>query len=404
MSAKCWVTGAPPTITLTSPRLAARMAATTSFMPTHRRRQERRDPDDRRPVLLGRLDELLGRDVRAQVDHLDVGALPHHPDEVLADVVEVALDRPEDRGMLGTDAGLDEDGLEDGGGLLHRPGGDQHLGDVDLVALEPGADDLHRGRHRAEDGPGVHPLVDRLPGDRGRRRPIARLNRRRECRKIRHQSSLPLPVVVFWRPCAVLPWWPAALVPCQYAAMANAIRRGRAATVHREVTRVMVGRGGPSRPTVTSRRRVLQEAPSMQKRDVIKAVLDGKRPPYVPWSIGFTKEASERLRLHYGSDAVETRVQNHFLKLGSDIGFFDDLGNDRVQDVFGVVWNRSIDEDRVLPDANMTVYRFPNPLDPRFFSEIPARIDQFPDRFRVFQIGFSLYERGWTLRGMENLM
>jgi uroporphyrinogen decarboxylase len=52
----------------------------------------------------------------------------------------------------------------------------------------------------------------------------------------------------------------------------------------------------------------------------------------------------------------------------------------------------------------MTGYRFPNPLDPRFFSEIPARIDQFPDRFRVFQIGFSLYERGWTLRGMENLL
>jgi hypothetical protein len=117
---------------------------------------------------------------------LDVRALPHHPDEVLADVVEVALDRPEDRGVLGTDAGLDEDGFEDGGGLLHRPGGDQHLGDVDLVALELGADDLHRRRHRAEHRPRVHPLVDRLPGDRGRRRPIARLDRRRECRKIRH--------------------------------------------------------------------------------------------------------------------------------------------------------------------------------------------------------------------------
>ena len=149
---------------------------------------------------------------------------------------------------------------------------------------------------------------------------------------------------------------------------------------------------------------------STQKRDVVKAVLDGKRPPYVPWSIGFTKEATERLQRHYGSEALESRVQNHFVKLGSDIGFFDDLGDDRVQDVFGVVWNRSIDKDigivegRVLPDANMTGYRFPNPLDPRFFSEIPTRIAQFPDRFRVFQIGFSLYERGWTLRGMENLM
>jgi len=148
----------------------------------------------------------------------------------------------------------------------------------------------------------------------------------------------------------------------------------------------------------------------MQKRDVVKAVLDGKRPPYVPWSIGFTKEAAARLQLHCEPGAFETRVQNHFVRLGSDIGFFDDLGNDRVQDVFGVVWNRSIDKDigimegRVLPEANMAGYRFPDPLDPRFFSGIPTMIDRFPDRFRVFQIGFSLYERGWTLRGMENLL
>ncbi len=149
---------------------------------------------------------------------------------------------------------------------------------------------------------------------------------------------------------------------------------------------------------------------STLKRDVVKAVLDGQRPPYVPWSIGFTKEAAARLQLHYGSDALEARVENHFVKLGSDIGFFDDLGDDRVQDVFGVVWNRSIDKDigivegRVLPDAKMAGYRFPNPLDPRFFSEIPTKLAEFPDRFRVFQIGFSLYERGWTLRGMENLL
>ncbi len=67
----------------------------------------------------------------------------------------------------------------------------------------------------------------------------------------------------------------------------------------------------------------------MQKRDVVKAVLDGRRPPYVPWSIGFTKEAAETLQLHYGADALENRIQNHFVKLGSDIGFFDDLGDDR---------------------------------------------------------------------------
>ena len=31
-------------------------------------------------------------------------------------------------------------------------------------------------------------------------------------------------------------------------------------------------------------------------------------------------------------------------------------------------------------------------------------VAKYPDRFRVFQIGFSLYERAWTLRGMETLL
>jgi uroporphyrinogen decarboxylase len=146
------------------------------------------------------------------------------------------------------------------------------------------------------------------------------------------------------------------------------------------------------------------------KRDVVRLVLQGKRPPYVPWSMGFTKEAGEKLRRHFGCDDLEGPLENHLLKLGSDIGFFADLGGDRVQDVFGVVWDRSVDKDignvagRVLARPTLAGYQFPDPLDRRVFADIPAHIGRFPDRFRVFQIGFSLYERAWTLRGMESLM
>jgi uroporphyrinogen decarboxylase len=148
----------------------------------------------------------------------------------------------------------------------------------------------------------------------------------------------------------------------------------------------------------------------MQNREVLRLVLEGKRPPYVPWSMGFTKEAKEKLQRHYGCDDLESPLENHLLKLGSDIGFFSSLGDDRVQDVFGVVWDRSVDKDignvegQVLPRPTLAGYEFPNPLDARFFADIPAKIARFPDRFRVFQIGFSLYERAWTLRGMEALM
>jgi len=148
----------------------------------------------------------------------------------------------------------------------------------------------------------------------------------------------------------------------------------------------------------------------MTERDVVRLVLEGKKPPYVPWSMGFTQEAKAKLQAHYGCMDIEGPLGNHLLKLGQDIGIFEDLDHDRVRDSFGVVWDRSIDKDignvegQILPEPRLTGYTFPDPLDSRFFADIPGKIQQFPDRFRVFQIGFSLYERAWTLRGMEALM
>lgn len=148
----------------------------------------------------------------------------------------------------------------------------------------------------------------------------------------------------------------------------------------------------------------------MTKREIIKLVLEGRRPPYVPWSFGFTQEAKAKLQQHYGQADLEGILQNHLLKLGSDIGFFTDIGGNCVQDVFKVVWDRSVDKDigivkgRILQKPTLKGYSFPDPLDPRFFADIPERISAFGDRFRVFQIGFSLYERAWTLRGLQDLL
>ncbi len=148
----------------------------------------------------------------------------------------------------------------------------------------------------------------------------------------------------------------------------------------------------------------------MTKRDIIRTILEGRAVPYVPWSCGFTQEARLKLEEYFKPADLEEGLQNHLLKLGSDIGFFTDRGNDRVQDVFGVIWDRSVDKDIghvegcVLPEPTLQHYQFPDPLDQRFFEEIPEKISKYGDRFRVFQIGFSLYERAWTLRGMQNLL
>ena len=148
----------------------------------------------------------------------------------------------------------------------------------------------------------------------------------------------------------------------------------------------------------------------MTKRDVVRFVYEGKRPPYVPWCLGFTHPAHRKLVEHFGTDDLEPILQNHLLGLGSGVGFFEDIGGNCVRDVFGVVWDRSVDKDIgvvkgcVLPKPTLKGYRFPDPVDDRFFKGAQQSIARRGDLFRVFSIGFSLYERAWTLRGMENLM
>jgi uroporphyrinogen decarboxylase len=149
----------------------------------------------------------------------------------------------------------------------------------------------------------------------------------------------------------------------------------------------------------------------MTKREVMRLVFEGRKPPYVPWHCQFTQEPWDNLVKHFGgSDAAERAVDNHVLELGSAIGFFEQLPNDRFRDGFGVIWDRTVDKDIgivekvVLPEPTLKGYTFPDPLDKRFFRDIPEKITKYSDRFRIFYLGFSLFERAWTMRGMENLM
>ena len=148
------------------------------------------------------------------------------------------------------------------------------------------------------------------------------------------------------------------------------------------------------------------------KPAVVPAFLRGERPPYVPWSFWFTAEAAEKLCHHYGIAGadLDQHVNSHILGLGSQMPVVEHLGHDRIRDRFGVVWDRSQDKDIgmvegcVLPEPTLDGYQFPSSRDPRIFSPIAANIAQHPDRFRMFAIDFSLFERAWSLRGMENLL
>lgn len=149
----------------------------------------------------------------------------------------------------------------------------------------------------------------------------------------------------------------------------------------------------------------------MTKRAVVTAALNGEKVPYTPWQMGFTIEAMEKLKLHFGDDLFQ-KLGNH-IHSSSVYPDHKDIGNNLFQDFFGVVWDRSEDKDIgivkgcLLPEPDLANYRFPSPDDVKRHQENQLKIlnsHQTAGLFRIFSLGFSLFERAWTMRGMENLL
>jgi len=148
----------------------------------------------------------------------------------------------------------------------------------------------------------------------------------------------------------------------------------------------------------------------LDKRSVVKLALEFQEPPYVPWNINLTIPAAAKLQARFPGQGLEEVLQNHFVNIGYDIYFYEELGSACVRDHFGVTWDRSTDKDigvvkgQVLAQPSLQGFHFPDPLAGYVFEAAPARLAIHPDRYRLFGIGFSLYERAWTLRGLQTLL
>ena len=90
-------------------------------------------------------EELLYVRVDAEVEDLEAGTLEHHPDQVLADVVDVALDGADYHLADRLCTGLGEQRTEDGHAGLHGVCRQQHLGDEEDAVPEVDAHDPHAG-------------------------------------------------------------------------------------------------------------------------------------------------------------------------------------------------------------------------------------------------------------------
>jgi uroporphyrinogen decarboxylase len=137
-----------------------------------------------------------------------------------------------------------------------------------------------------------------------------------------------------------------------------------------------------------------------------------QQPDRIPYHFEYTKPARAKLETYFNSQNLDDILDNHLvryrasrqLRIGADIrpGFW--------QDDFGVVWNQTVDKDigvveeYPLKTRTLKGYQFPDAHAAYRFAALPSFIADHPHRFRFASLGFSLYERAWSLRGMEQLL
>ena len=149
----------------------------------------------------------------------------------------------------------------------------------------------------------------------------------------------------------------------------------------------------------------------MTCKERVTAALRHQQPDVCPWSLGFTQPAAEKLAAYWGVADPYSRVGNHiagFAAVRPD--YWTEVSPDHWRDEWGAVWDRTMDKDignvvnRMLPEPTLEGYEWPDPDDPQRWAHVPASLESHPDEFVMVDLGFSLFERAWILRGMASLL
>ncbi len=143
-------------------------------------------------------------------------------------------------------------------------------------------------------------------------------------------------------------------------------------------------------------------------RERMLTTLRHQQPDVCPWQIDLTLDAHAATAAYLGDTDFERKIGNHLAL--HEVGYFVEVRPEYYRDPFGIVWNRSIDKDIgnvaeiTLMQPSLDGYSFPTPDWADNAAGLARLVAEHPDELRVSGIGFSMFERAWTLRGMENLL
>jgi len=149
----------------------------------------------------------------------------------------------------------------------------------------------------------------------------------------------------------------------------------------------------------------------MTPREAVIRAIDRKAPPYVPWQVDVTAGVDAALRAHFGrDDYLYACVGNHLVREKNKNHV--ELGNGAHRDIFGVVWQKQPGAAGDIGDIaayqlrtpQMGGYTLPAPQAGLPAEKCERMAREHPDRFRIFELSATLFERAWSLRGMEDLL
>ena len=148
----------------------------------------------------------------------------------------------------------------------------------------------------------------------------------------------------------------------------------------------------------------------VNRREAVRRVIAHQEVRPFPYTLQFTVEAREKFaaRVGPGVDLVE-HTGTYWVASSTNEGWAE-VRPGFYRDPFGVIWNKTIDrtlgvvDEPPLKTFSLAGYSFPDPAASPVYGLIERNRGRYPDRFQAVSIGFALFERAWTLVGMENLM
>lgn len=149
----------------------------------------------------------------------------------------------------------------------------------------------------------------------------------------------------------------------------------------------------------------------MTPRERVYHAIQFQETDIVPYHITFTSVARDHYAEYCGDADFQSQLGNHLALISHEgLTKWQEVEPGYYRDWWGVIWNRTVDKDigcvvnQVLPEPTLRGWTPPAPVAPILIETYPRFVSANPDKFRISSIGFSLFERAWTLRGLEQLL